>query len=49
MPAGTKLTATVTKPGNFIGAVKMMTVRPKKRPTFSDKCIAPGTTKAVGC
>ena len=47
--AGTKLTATVTKPGNFIGAVKTMTVRPKSRPKFSDKCIAPGTTKAVGC
>jgi hypothetical protein len=47
--AGTKLTATVTKPGNFIGAVKIMTVRPKNRPKFTDRCIAPGTTKAVGC
>jgi hypothetical protein len=47
--AGTKITAVVTKPGNFIGASKTMTVRKKKRPKFFDKCIAPGTTKAVGC
>jgi hypothetical protein len=49
LPAGTKLTAMVTKPGNFIGAVKTMTVKKKARPSFSDKCTAPGSTKAVGC
>ena len=49
LPAGTKLTATVTKPGNFIGAVKIMTVKKKARPSFVDRCIAPGTTRAVGC
>ena len=49
LPAGTTLTATVTKPGNFIGAVKVMKVRKKKRPSFSDRCILPGTSKAVSC
>ena len=49
IPAGTKITATVTKAGNFIGAVKIMTVKKKARPSFTDRCIAPGTTRAVGC
>ena len=31
IPAGTKFTATVTKPGNYIGGVKILTVRKKKR------------------
>ena len=49
LPAGSKLTVTVTKPGNFIGAVKTMTIKKKARPSFVDRCAAPGTTKAVGC
>jgi DNA-binding beta-propeller fold protein YncE len=47
--AGTKMTATVTKPGNYIGAVKIMTVRKKNRPKFTDRCLPPGTTRPVGC
>jgi hypothetical protein len=47
--AGTKITATVTKPGNYIGAVKIMTVRKKNRPKFTDRCLPPGTTRPVGC
>ena len=47
--AGTKITAVVTKPGNVIGAVKIMTVQKKKRPSFVDRCIAPGSSTAVGC
>jgi hypothetical protein len=49
LAAGTKLTASVTKPGNFIGAVKIMTVRKKKRPSFVDRCLPPGTTKPRRC
>ncbi|HKG64223.1 MAG TPA: putative metal-binding motif-containing protein [Solirubrobacteraceae bacterium] len=47
--AGTTLTVTVTKPGNFIGAVKTMTIKKKARPSFVDRCAAPGTTKAIRC
>ena len=47
--AGTKLTATVTKAGNFIGSVKVFTVRKKKAPKISTKCLPPGATKAVSC
>jgi hypothetical protein len=49
LPAGTKMTTTVTKPGNFIGAVKIMTIKKKSRPSFVDRCTKPGSTKAVGC
>ena len=47
--AGTKLTVTVTKAGNFIGAVKIMTVRKKARPKFTDRCLPPGAKRPVGC
>jgi hypothetical protein len=49
LAAGTVLTTTVTKPGNFVGFVKIMTVKKKSRPSFVDRCIAPGATKAGGC
>jgi hypothetical protein len=49
LPAGTTLTVTVTKTGNFIGAVKIMTVKKKARPSFVDRCIKPGATKAGTC
>ena len=47
--AGTKLTVTVTKPGNFTGAVKIMTVRKSNRPKFTDRCLPPGVTKPRRC
>jgi len=47
--AGTKLTARVTKAGNFIGAVKILTVRKRKAPSITTRCLPPGSTKAVGC
>ena len=49
MPAGSKLTVTVTKPGAFIGAVKTLTVNKKKPPTIGTRCLPPGATKSVGC
>ena len=49
LPAGTKMTVTVTKAGNYIGAVKIMTIRKKNRPRFTDRCLLPGATRAVGC
>jgi len=49
LAAGTKVTATVTKPGNFIGAVKIMTIKKKARPSFVDRCIKPGSKKAGSC
>jgi hypothetical protein len=47
--AGTKLTATITKTGNYIGAVKILTVRKKRVPKIVTRCLPPGAKKAVGC
>jgi Putative metal-binding motif len=45
LPAGTKITVTVTKPG-FIGAAKIFEVRRgPKRPKVTDRCLLPGTTR----
>ena len=49
LPAGTKLTVTVTKPGNFIGAVKTMTIRKRARPKFTDRCLPPGVKRPRRC
>jgi hypothetical protein len=49
LPAGTKMTVTVTKPGNFIGAVKTMTIRKRARPKFSDRCLPPGAKRPRRC
>jgi len=49
LPAGAKLTATVTKTGNFIGAVKIMTVKKRARPSFVDRCLPPGAKKPAKC
>jgi Ca2+-binding RTX toxin-like protein len=49
LPAGTRLTVTVTKPGAFIGAVKTLTVAKKKSPTIGTRCLPPGAAKPVGC
>jgi len=49
MPAGSKLTVTVTKPGAFIGVVKSLTVNKKKAPTIGTRCLPPGATRSVGC
>ena len=43
------MTVTVTKPGNFTGAVKIMTVRKSNRPKFTDRCLPPGVTKPRRC
>ena len=49
LPAGTRLTVAVTKPGAFIGAVKTLTVAGKKSPTIGTRCLPPGAAKPVGC
>ena len=49
LAAGTTLTATVTKAGNFIGGVKIMTVKKKARPSFTDRCLPPGAKKPTKC
>jgi hypothetical protein len=49
LPAGTKMTVTVTKPGNFTGAVKIMTVKKRARPSFADRCLKPGAKKPTRC
>lgn len=49
LPAGTRLTVTVTKPGAFIGAVKTLTVAKKKSPAIGTRCLPPGAAKPVGC
>ena len=49
LAAGTTLTATVTKPGNFIGAVKIMTIKKKARPSFVDRCLPQGAKKPTRC
>ena len=47
--AGTKITATVTKAGNFSGMVKILTVKKRKAPSIATRCLPPGARKAVGC
>jgi hypothetical protein len=41
LPAGTKITVTVTRRGN-IGAVKILTIRSAKAPRVTDRCLPPG-------
>jgi sugar lactone lactonase YvrE len=48
LAAGTKVTATITKPGR-IGAVKIMTVKKRARPSFADRCLNPGAKKPTRC
>ena len=38
-----------TKTGNFIGAVKIMTVKKRARPSFVDRCLPPGAKKPAKC
>ena len=48
LPAGSTLTATITKSGR-IGAVKIMTVKKRARPSFADRCLKPGAKKPTRC
>ena len=46
--AGTVLTVTVTKPGTF-GMVKTFKVRANKRPSISERCLAPDSRSRASC
>ena len=46
--AGSTLTITVSKPGMGT-AIKTLKILPRKTPTVSTKCQAPGATKATAC
>jgi hypothetical protein len=46
--AGVKITVTVSKP-NAINAVKVLTVRPAKKPSITTRCLPPGAKTAVAC
>jgi hypothetical protein len=46
--AGSKLRVTVTKPG-MTGAVKLITIRPRKEPSIATRCLAPGATRETTC
>jgi hypothetical protein len=49
LAVGTRLTVTVTRAGNFIGAVKVLTVRKRRAPTIGTRCLPPGAATSVGC
>ena len=48
LPAGSTVTATVTKPGR-IGAVNIMTIKKRARPSFVDRCLPPGAKRPSRC
>jgi hypothetical protein len=48
LPVGTRLTATVTKPG-FVGMVKTLTVRRSKPPQVVTRCLAPRAKTPSRC
>ncbi|MDA0179921.1 hypothetical protein OJ997_06410 [Solirubrobacter phytolaccae] len=48
LKAGTKIRVAVSAP-NMIGAVKTLTVRPKRAPTVATRCLAPGATTETLC
>jgi Repeat of unknown function (DUF346) len=45
---GTKITVTVTAPGT-IGAVKTLTIRSRKEPKITTRCLPPGAAKPTTC
>jgi hypothetical protein len=48
LPVGTRLTASVTKPG-FVGMVKTLTLRRSKPPQVVTSCLAPGAKTPSRC
>jgi hypothetical protein len=46
--AGTRLEVTVTKPG-YVGKVTVIVIRRHRAPWRSDRCLDPGSTRAVRC
>jgi hypothetical protein len=48
LPAGAKLTIRVTKTGR-IGVLKTLTVRKRRAPSVTTRCIAPGATRPGSC
>ena len=48
LKAGTVLTVLVAKP-NAIGAVKVMTIRKRKAPLITTRCLPPGAKSPVSC
>jgi hypothetical protein len=45
---GTKITVIVSAPG-AITAVKTLTIRSRKRPVVSTRCLPPGAARPVHC
>ena len=48
LPVGAKLTVQVTKYGT-IGAVKTLTIRRRKAPSVTTRCLPPGATAPSAC
>jgi hypothetical protein len=48
LKVGTKLTVVTTKPGT-IGSHKVLTIRARKRPSITSRCLPPGVTRPQAC
>jgi Ca2+-binding RTX toxin-like protein len=48
LPVGAKLTVRVTKAG-MIGAVKTLTIRKRRAPSVTTRCLPPGATRPSAC
>jgi hypothetical protein len=48
LKVGTKITVVTTKPGT-IGSHKVLTIRARKRPSVTARCLPPGVTKPQAC
>jgi Big-like domain-containing protein len=48
IPIGARITVTVTR-ANRIGAVKILTMRPRKEPSVTSRCLPPGARRPQRC
>ena len=49
LPIGARITVSVVKAGNVVGARKTLTVKKRARPSVAAACLAPGSAKLIGC